>query len=119
MAASSCTAFIAYLQVEVKYNDHIGSITKTDGSPAAAARPGPGSTILCPSSGSPTRSLKQRREPLLKNRRKRPEIAHSRERAVVCLLLRVPVHDGGHHGDALSLLRPAVRDSPDEGPGRA
>jgi hypothetical protein len=36
MAASSCTAFIPYLQVEVKYNDHIGSITKKDGS---AGRP--------------------------------------------------------------------------------
>jgi hypothetical protein len=38
MAASSCTAFIPYLQVEVKYNDHIGSITKTDGS-SGASRP--------------------------------------------------------------------------------
>src|SRR6516225_6632689 len=38
MAASSCIAFIAHLQLEVKYNDHIGSITKRDRWPGRGIR---------------------------------------------------------------------------------
>jgi hypothetical protein len=48
MAASSCTAFIPYLQLEVKYNDHIGSITKTDWSTGGSCPPGTGPPAVEP-----------------------------------------------------------------------